>query len=224
MKTTIYLAATAMLFFGCSEQEKDNSKPTVASTYNTTSATETFTRDNGEKALKLTVETNKMLDTIHPNVSSAQIALLGYINLSETDKNELSSVDVEYTSNSQLVNSYTYPFNAFKVLASKFEVFNQLSNYLINNEYQLLDGKRSTADVPNPVAAALEQKIKFLEKNYGQLKGFKTFGLAEQQGKQGNRAYQFQAYLEFEKRAIPYFFYIDTASGKDQWLGFSIQN
>lgn len=224
MKTSIYLAATAMLLFGCSEQKQETPKPTVASTYNATSTTDKFTRGNGEKALKLTVETNRMLDTIHPNVSSAQLALLGYINLSDTEKKELLSVDVEYMSNKQIINSYTYPFKAFEVLASKFEVFNQWSNHMVNKEYQSLDKKRSTEDVPNPIAAALEQKVKFLETNYGKPKGFKTFGLAEQQGQKGNRAYQFQAYLEFEKRAIPYFFYIDTAKDKNQWLGFSIQN
>lgn len=223
MKTIMYLAALTLLFFGCSKSEEANVQPTVASTYNTTVEQEQFTRTNGEQAIRVRVANNSMLDSIHPNVSTAYIAVLSFQNLDQAERSAVSAADIEVLDNGNLKESYTYQLEPLKKAINKHEVFNQLSSYLVRKNFKAIDKARDTKDVPNDISAALTQKLKFLEKNYGKLKGFKTFGLAEQ-GDENGRAYQFQAYLEFEKRSVPYFFYLDVEAGKDKWLGFSIKN
>lgn len=223
MKTTMYLAATLMLFFSCSNSEKQTQESTVSSTYGTTANTNIFKRDNGEQALEVEVATNAMLDSLHPNITSAKIALMSYRDLSTEDQVALKSADIIFKKNGKLVESYTYKFETFPVLSAKLDVFNQLTQFIRDKKYKALDAARDTIAIPNGIAEGLNQKMRFLTKNYGKLKGFKTFGVAEQ-GDELGRAYQFQAYLEFEKRDVPYFFYLDILEGKDHWLGFSIQN
>lgn len=223
MKTNVYLAVSIMLIFGCSNSENKTQKLSVNETYNTTVNTDIVKGNQDEEKLRVRVESNTMLDSIHPNVSSAQIALLSYMNLTKEEQSSLKFVDIEYLKNETIVNSYTYPFENFPVITSKFEVFKELSQFIVDGKYKALDEVRNTTSVRNGIAKALEQKMRFLNKHYGKLRGFKTFGLSEE-GDQDGRAYQFQAYLEFDKRQIPYFFYLDTTEGKDQWLGFSVKN
>lgn len=222
MKTTAFVAAF-LLLFSCSDNTQTKSKKTIAEVYNAQVNKERLTRDTNEEYVKITVSNSSMIDTLHPNVSSANIALLAYKEMTANEKESIKTIDIELITQENKNASYSYQVDFMKGVENKFKVFNELSSAIINKDFKLLDQKRNSQEVPQAIEGLLEQKLQFLEKNYGELKGYTTFGLAEQNSSVGS-AYQFQAYLNFDKRDVPYFFHLFTEQGKDEWVGFSIKN
>lgn len=222
MKTIFTIAAIAMLL-SCSNSTKETPKESIEANYNARVQQEILERENGEKYLKVQVTESKMLDTLHPNVSSANLALLTYKGMTAEQKENIKTIDIIMTTTQNEVSDYTYQVDFFKGVVEKSKVFDELSDAIVNKNFKLLDQKRNVKDFPKEISGVMNQKFQFLEKEYGKLRGYKTFGLAEQ-GNASGRAYQFQAYLNFEKRDVPYFFYLDTREGQDEWIGFSIKN
>ncbi|MEX0996614.1 MAG: hypothetical protein WDZ45_06170 [Flavobacteriaceae bacterium] len=222
MKTTVIVAAT-LLLFSCSDNTQTKSKNTIAEVYNAQVNKENLTRENKEEYIKITVSNSSMIDTLHPNISSANIALLAYQEMSSDEKSAIKTIDIELITQENKNAGYTYQVDFMKGVEEKSDVFNELSSAIVNKDFKLLDQKRNAQEIPNAIEETMKQKLKFLEKNYGKLKGYTTFGLAEQNSSVGS-AYQFQAYLNFEKRDVPYFFHLFTEQGKDEWVGFSIKN
>ena len=143
--------------------------------------------------------------------------------MTSEQRENIKTMDIEMITTQNEIADYTYQVDFMKEVHEKFKVFDELSTALVNKNFKLLDQKRNVKDFPTEIEGVMNQKFQFLEKEYGKLSGYKTFGLAEQ-GDASGRAYQFQAYLNFEKRDVPYFFYLDTREGKDEWIGFSIKN
>jgi hypothetical protein len=212
-----------LVLFSCGGVKESKVESSIESTYQTSIIKELQQRENGDPYIKLSVQHSQLLDTLHPNITTANMALLTYIEMTMEERQTIKTIDVEFYKSGQKVESYTYEVPFMKQVYEKSRVFNELSSALLNRQFQLLDQQRDMSAVPNGIASPLAQKLKFLENNYGKLESFETFGIAEVRGQAG-KAYQFQAFLNFKKRKIPYFFYLDTQSGNDKWVGFSIKN
>ncbi|KPQ19229.1 MAG: hypothetical protein HLUCCX10_03380 [Algoriphagus marincola HL-49] len=219
------IASIAILagIVACGGESETGLKPTIEKTYETTLTKEVLHRENGDPFIKISVEQTPILDTLHPNITTANMALMTYSELDEEERTNIPEIDIEFKKSGQLTQSFTYEVPFMKGVYEKAKVFDQLSFALLNRQFELLDQRRNTEAVKQGIAPLLEQKIEVLEEKYGPLQGYETFGLAEVGGQSG-RAYQFQAFLNFGEQKIPYFFYLDTREEEDQWLGFSIQN
>lgn len=222
MKTIFTIAAILMLI-SCSNSTKETPKKSIEQTYKAKVQKEVLERENGDKYLKVIVSESKMLDTLHPNVSSANLALMTYKEMTAEEKENIKTIDVLLENTQNQIADYMYQVDFMSGVLEKSKVFDELSIAIVNKDFALLDQKRNAQEVPQAIEGLLEQKLQFLEKNYGELKGYTTFGLAEQNSSVGT-AYQFQAYLNFDKKDVPYFFHLFTEQGKDGWVGFSIKN
>lgn len=222
MKKTMGLVAI-MTLMACGGNTKTDKTAKIEAVYGTTLKKEKLQRDNGEPFIQLSVQTNAMLDSLHPNITTANMALLAYGEMTEAERETLKTMDIELLRSEEKLASYTYEVAYMEGVHEKAKVFDQLSEAMVKREFAVVDKNRNASAVPNEIGQLLEKKFAFLENKYGKLKGYETFGVAEQGGEAGT-AYQFQAYLDFNWRKVPYFFYLDTQKGEDQWVGFSIQN
>jgi hypothetical protein len=218
MKTIFSIAAIAMLL-SCSNSTQIEQKKTLESVYGAEVSRDIITDDTGSQLLKVTLSNSKVLDTLHPNITSANSALLIYQSLSDEERQTISNIGVEIITSSNQNASFTYPIEIMTGIHEKSQVFDEISKNLIRKNFSAVDKQRNTSDVPGGIATTLKERIKYFEKKHGKLKGFRTFGLAEETDNIGS-AYQFQAFLDFEKGSVPYFFYLDTQKGKDLWVGF----
>ena len=164
-----------------------------------------------------------MLDSIHPNVSSAAIALTAIKGLTGENKTEIKELDVDLFATNNQVASFTYTIAAMQPAIDKMEVFNDLSNDILKGRYERMESKRHKQIVAGGIADKVEQKMKFLNSQYGKLQGYRLYGVGEEAWQHGTY-YQYQGYLDFEKRSVPYIFAFNTEAGKDLWQGFDIKN
>lgn len=222
MKKTMGLIAIIAMM-ACGGNTKTDKKANMETVYGTPLNKEKLQRDSAESFIKISAQTNAMLDSLHPNITSANRALLAYGAMTKADREAIKTIDVELLRSKELQASYTYDVAFMAGVQEKAKVFERLSKALVDRQFAVVDDNRDQNAVPNGIGPLLEKKFAFLEKKYGKLKSYEIFGIAEQGGEAGT-AYQFQAYLDFHWRKVPYFFYLDTQKGKDQWVGFSIDN
>jgi hypothetical protein len=207
----------------CGGNTESIMQSSIEEIYDTSLTKEVLQRENGDPFIKLSVQQTTILDTLHPNITTANMALMTYSGMSDEERQVVPTIDIEFVKAGQLTQSFTYEVPFMEGVYEKAILFDQLSSAILNRQFELLDQRRNTNSVKDGIGPLLEQKLKFLENKYGRLQGYETFGIA-QVGGQSGAAYQFQAFLNFRERKVPYFFYLDTRPGENEWLGFSIQN
>lgn len=223
MKQIAVLTIVAFIV-GCNASDSRlSAEQKIAANFNAEVKVENNTGEDGLPRLKYVVSNSKVLDSIHPNVSSAAIALIAIKGLTKENKTKMKELDVVMFTTDDQVASHSYTIAALQPTVDKMEVFNDLSNDILKGRYEKMESKRHKQIVAGGIADKVEQKMKFLKSKYGKLKGYRLFGIAEEAWEHGTY-YQYQGYLDFEKRSVPYLFAFNTEAGKDLWQGFDIKN
>lgn len=214
------------LIVGCNSSEpKLNAEERIAADFNAEVKVEQITGEDGFPKIKYIVSNSTMLDSLPPSVASTAIALIAIKELSDENKAEMEELDVDLfdTGNKQIA-GFSFKIKEFQSDVEKMDIFNELSKDILEKRYNEMVSKRLKEVVAdNGISDNLKKKMRFLNSRYGSLKGYRLFGVAEETSKDGTYI-QYQGYLDFEKRSVPYIFAFFAESGKDQWIGFDIKN
>jgi hypothetical protein len=223
----LLLILLGFLLVGCASETEQKSMDEVASIYDAKTAySKGIKRTVGtptEKTFTITVSESKLIDSLNPNVSSANIGMLVYKALTEEEKRKYTHINVNMLNLKKDSAKYRYTTASFARLIPKFKTFSAVSTALVDKEYKALNDLKDAKEIPNDVSEFAEKKIAFLEQEYGKLKRFYSFGIGEASDEIGT-IYQFQGFMEFQNKRIPYIVVTDADPENDKMIGFNIFN
>lgn len=217
---SILLIATALLVLSCASDTEQKSLDEIAALYNgKTSYSKSFNSNIGQESRKtfnIRISNSKLIDSLQPTVTTANIAMLVYEGLTTEEKGNYTHIDVELINAKNDTAGYFYPIASLKTLSHKSQNFKRFSESIINKDYEAFDQLKDANELPDTYAEKLEQKIAFLESKKGSLLRYQPFGIAEFKNKEGLGAYQFQSFFVFENGRIPYVANVQTKEGMDK--------
>lgn len=225
MKKAIIISFAA-LCFACASETEQKSLDRIADIYDgKTSYSKSFNSSTGKETIrsfKAKISESKLIDSLNPNVTSANIAVLVYDGFAEEEQDKYTGVDVEMINMAKDTASYTYPIDVVKKVHGKSLIFKSFSESLIDGDAKTIDEMRSLESIPEAVGGKVLNSITNLKNKYGSLIGYDPFGIAEISDAQGT-AYQFQSYLIFSSgKKVPYIVIVDTNPEKNKIEGFRI--
>ena len=225
MKNLLTLAILVVVV-ACASDTEQKSLHDIGATYNAKTAySKNFKSSVGEKTVRaftVTVSESKLIDSLNPNVSSSNIALMVYENLSEKEKDNYTAINVNLLNLKKDSANYTFQKQTLSELSEKAATFYTFTESLIKGNFGKIDEIKDENEIKGTVAHGVKKLIAKNEKLHGDLIGYKRFGIAEARDERGS-AYQFQGFLEFENgKLIPFLGVVDTALGKDKLIGFNI--
>ncbi|MFC7358513.1 hypothetical protein ACFQO1_12500 [Jejudonia soesokkakensis] len=221
----ILLLLTVICLVSCASESEQEGLNNVADIYDaTTSYSKSFNTNNGKKTSSFNVKVSgsKMIDSLQPTVTTANIATLIYGNMNEEERGDYDHIDVELVNAKNDTVGYYYPMNILENIYNKSKNFKAFSEALINNDAAKLDEIRHKADFEKPIGQPLLNVIKNLEKKHGQLMTYKPFGIAEINNSANEQAFQYQGNLIFRNGKVPYLVTIENIPGQDEVIGFRI--
>ncbi|MBX2827684.1 MAG: hypothetical protein KTR22_05950 [Flavobacteriaceae bacterium] len=225
MKRIIFLGILSILL-GCASETEQASLNQIAQIYDAeTSYTKGFSSSVGKETIKrftIKAKGSVMVDTLSPNATSANMALLVYDGFEEKEKNDYTQIDVELISTKGDTSNYFFPVDLLERLSEKSEVYRGFSEAIIQGNATEIDVLKSPERIPNPVGEQLLTTISDLKNEHGVLMGFEPFGILENRN-EGKTMYQFNSFLNFNTGTkIYYYVIVDATPKRNKVEGFRI--
>ncbi len=226
MKSYIFGAAIALLLTACASDTEQKGLDYIAQIYDGNASYSKSVETNlGQETMKkfnVKLSGSKMIDSLKPTVSTANIALLMYQSFTPEEQKNYTHIDVELVNAKNDTVSYYYPTEVMQGIDKKALSFHRFSESLIEGDYRKLDILTDKSHIPGSIAKAMQAEIEKYEKVYGNLLSYEPFGLAEEKHPKG-AFYQFQGNLQFEDGTkVPYFVVVLTAPDNNQVVGFKV--
>lgn len=223
MKKLVLIIATAFLL-GCASETEKNSLDRIADIYDAkTSYSKGFSSSAGTETVRnftAKISESDLIDSLNPNVTSANIALLVYQGFEDDEKGKYNFINVEMLNKKGDTADYTYPLDVLKKLNRKSEVYTTFSQSLMDSDAATIDNIRNENSIAPPIGERIIITMGEYKEKYGSLIAYQPFGVAEVSDAQG-AAYQFQSYLVFSSgKKIPYLVVVDTAPDLNKLEGF----
>jgi outer membrane PBP1 activator LpoA protein len=223
MKTLTNLAL-AIILVACASETEKQSLDLIADLYGAkTSYSKGINASTGEETIRkfnVVVSESKLIDSLAPTVTSANIALIVYESLNEEERKKYDIIDVELHNLKNDTVAYTYPTEILKKLQVKTSGYYDFSQSIVDGNFHKLDAMRDVSELPKPFATSVKAYVNNAEDLYGDLRSFERFGIAEMQDDKGS-AYQFQGNFVFNSgKKIPYTYVVDILENKDKLIGF----
>ena len=223
MKKLLLIIATIALA-SCASESEQKSLDRIAEIYDAkTSYSKGFNSSAGKETIRnftAKVSESDLIDSLNPNVTSANIALQVYLGFEEDEKDKYNNIFVEMVNKKGDTADYTYPVPAIKKVAVKSPVFEKFSESVMNGDGAKIDEIRDTESIPEPIGERLMITITKYKGKYGSIIGYDPFGVAELSDDKG-AAYQFQSYLVFSSgKKIPYIVNLNTSPENQKVYGF----
>lgn len=221
----ILLLLTVICLISCASESEQNGLGKIADIYDaTTSYSKSFNTYNGEKVSSFNVKVSEstMIDSLQPTVTTANIATLIYGSMKEKERGDYDHIDVELVNAKNDTVGYYYTMNILKNTYNKSKNYEAFSEALIDGDASKLDAIKNSADFKKSIGKPLLHLIKNLEKKHGQLITYKSFGIAEINNNENEKALQYQGNLIFQNGKVPYLVNIENIPGKDEVIGFRI--
>ncbi|QNJ98073.1 hypothetical protein [Constantimarinum furrinae] len=226
MKNLIFILFS-LLIIGCASETEKKSLDEIADIYNAKTAyskgVKSSMGEQTEKTFTITVSDSKLIDSLNPNVSSSNIGFLVYNSLSAEEKKNYTYINVNLLNLKRDSAKYSYTATSLAKLSPKAKTFNEVSEQLLLGNFKKLDEIKDAAAIPNEISETIKQKIAFLEQEYGDLESYTPFGIGEASDAIGT-VYQFQAFLVFKEKKVPYIVVTDADPNNDKMIGFNIFN
>jgi hypothetical protein len=221
---TLLILLLAILLTACASETEQKSLDKIAEIYDaTTSYSKGFSSSVGQETIRkftAKVSESKLIDSLNPNVTSSNIALLVFDGFNEDEKSKYKSIDVQLINKNGDTMNYSYPSDILNKLHAKSKVFYQFSNGLLENDALKIDELRNEKQIPQPVGTRILANLSNYSNSYGSLVAYQPFGIAEASDDLGG-VYQFQANLVFSSgKRIPYMVVVDTSPERDKLEGF----
>lgn len=221
---SILFIITIGLCMACASETEQKSLDKVAEIYDaTTSYSKGFNSSMGQETVRkftAKVSGSKLIDSLNPNVTSGNIALIVFDGFTEDEKTKYQTVDVELVNSKGDTLDYSYAVDILSKLHKKSEVFHTFSSSLIERKASQIDAIRNQEHIPPPIGDQLVARMSEYSDDFGTLIAYEPFGIAEVSDAEG-AAYQFQSYLVFSSgKKIPYLVVVDIVPGKDKLDGF----
>ena len=223
MRKLLLIIATIGIV-GCASESEQKSLDRIAEIYDAkTSYSKGFSSSAGKETIRnftAKVSESNLIDSLNPNVTSSNIALLVYQGFEEDEKDKYNNIFVQMVNKEGDTADYTYPVPAIKKVAAKSPVFEAFSESVMNGDAGKIDEIRDTESIPEPIGERLMITITKYKGKYGSIIGYEPFGIAELSDAKGS-AYQFQSYMVFSSgKKIPYIVNLDTSTEIDKVYGF----
>ncbi len=223
MKKLLLIIATGLIV-ACASESEQKSLDRIADIYDAkTSYSKGFNSAAGKETIRnftAKISESDLIDSLNPNVTSSNIALLVYQGFEEDEKDKYNNIFVQMVNKKGDTADYTYPVPVLKKVAAKSPIFVAFSEGVLKGDGGKIDEIRNTNTIPDPIGEQLMVTITKYKSKYGSLIGYDPFGIAELSDEQGT-AYQFQSYLVFSSgKKIPYLVNLDTAPENDKLDGF----
>jgi hypothetical protein len=223
MKNFLLVIAIAALL-GCASETEQKSLDKIADIYSaTTSYSKGFSSSAGTETIRnftAKISESDLIDSLNPNVTSANIALLVYQGFEGDEKGKYQHINVEMVNKKGDTADYTYPIDVLKKLNTKSEVYTTFSKSLMDGDASTIDNIRNEKSIEPPVGERIMNTITEYKQKYGTLISYEPFGVAEVSDAAG-AAYQFQSYLVFSSgKKIPYLVVVDSSPELTKLEGF----
>lgn len=222
----ILLLLICIIVFSCASETEQKSLDTVAELYDATvNYSKDFNSAAGQKTQRtfnVKVSNSKLIDSLQPGVTTANIAMLIYEGFTEEEQSKYDYIDVELISTKQDTAGITYNTKLVEKISKKSKNYKLFSKSLIEKDFAAIDNIKSEKDFPKPIAAGLRQLIDELENEKGKLIRYQPFGIGETKNQAGEVAFQYQGFLFFENGKTSYFVYIEDVPDNDKIVGFRI--
>jgi len=223
MKKLLLIIATVGLL-SCASESEQQSLDRIAEIYDAkTSYSKGFSSSAGKETIRnftAKVSGSDLIDSLNPNVTSSNIALLVYQGFEEDEKDKYNNIFVQMVNKKGDTADYTYPIPVLKKVAAKSPVFNVFSESVMKGDDGKIDEIRDPESMPDPIGERLMITITKYKDKYGTIIDYEPFGIAELSDSKG-AAYQFQSYMVFSSgKKIPYVVNIQTAPEHQKVYGF----
>jgi hypothetical protein len=223
MKKLLLIIATVGLL-SCASESEQQSLDRIAEIYDAkTSYSKGFSSSAGKETIRnftAKVSGSDLIDSLNPNVTSSNIALLVYQGFEEDEKDKYNNIFVQMVNKKGDTADYTYPIPVLKKVAAKSPVFNVFSESVMKGDDGKIDEIRDPESMPDPIGERLMITITKYKDKYGSIIDYEPFGIAELSDSKG-AAYQFQSYMVFSSgKKIPYVVNIQTAPEHQKVYGF----
>lgn len=226
MKTTLSLFIAALLLISCASDTEQKGLDRIADIYDAKATyTKGFNSSVGEETVRrftVKVSESRMIDSLNPNVTSANIAVIIFQGMSEEERDQYNNIDVEMVNKDNDTASYTYPNDVLKKLVAKAANFERFSKAMVDGDGGTIDLIRNTEFISEPIGNKVINALGKHKEAHGILMDYAPFGVAEISDESG-AAYQFQSNLIFNDGfKLPYIVVIDTRPGNNKVAGFRI--
>ena len=223
MKKLLLIIATVGLL-SCASESEQQSLDRIAEIYDAkTSYSKGFSSSTGKETIRnftAKISESDLIDSLNPNVTSSNIALLVYQGFTEDEKGKYNNIFVEMVNKKGDTADYTYPVPVLQKVSDKSAIFVAFSESILNGDMDKIDEIRNPETIPEPIGSRLQNAITSYKNSYGSLISYDPFGVAELSDDRGV-AYQFQSYLVFSSgKKIPYLVNIDTSPESNKLDGF----
>lgn len=220
----IILLFTAALLAACASETEQKSLDRLAEIYDAkTSYSKGFSSSTGTETIRsftAKISESDLIDSLNPNVTSANIALLVYEGFEEDEKGKYKQINVEMINKIGDTADYSYPVSVLTKLSTKSKVFTTFSESLLNSNAASIDEIRNEEIIDRPVGDRVINALTEYKQKYGTLISYEPFGIAEVSDDKG-AAYQFQSYLVFSSgKKLAYLIVVDTSPEKNKLDGF----
>ena len=223
MKKLILLCAVALVV-ACASDTEQKSLDRIAEIYDgKTSYSKGFNSSAGKETIRsftAKISESDLIDSLNPNVTSANIALLVYEGFEEDEKGKYKQINVEMINKEGDTADYSYPIPILSQLSVKSKVFVTFSEGLLNNNAAAIDEIRNEKTINRPIGERVMNALSDYKQKHGTLISYEPFGIAETSDDAG-AAYQFQSYLVFSSgKKLPYLIVVDTSPEINKLDGF----
>lgn len=225
MKTLIKLLIV-LLFVGCASETEQKGLDQIADLYDAkTSYSKGFSSAVGTETIRqfdVKVSESKLIDSLPPTVTTANIAMLVYESLTEDEKSKYDQIYVQLVNLKLDTASYTYPTQVLDNLSEKAKVYKRFSESLVSGDYEIVDEIKDHKLMPTALSDGLKANMLAREKALGSLIAYEPFGIAEMTI-EDEKIYQYQGFFVFRNGAkVPYTVMVNIADGKNDMEGFRI--
>ncbi|GHC49598.1 hypothetical protein [Ulvibacter litoralis] len=215
----------ALLVLSCASETEQKSLNQIAEIYKAKTAySKGFNSNVGEKTIrnfKITASESKLLDSLRPELSSSNIALLVYEGFTSEEKETYDEIKVDILNLKKDTASFVFQLPVLEKLSKKSTAFKQFSENILLRKYNLLDSIKNAADFKTPISKSIEDLMQKNEAVFGELITYCPISLAETEDEISG-IYQYRGLFIYKNDAIPYLVAVDATEGKDKMIGYKI--
>ena len=224
MKYLLTIFAT-LLLVSCASDTEQKSLDTITSIYEgKASFSKGFNSNTGEETIrnfKIVVSESKLIDSLPPNNTSANIALIVYEGLTDAEKDKYDLIKVELMNLQNDTAFYNFTKPVLKGLSKKSQTFKKFSESIIDGSFETIDELKYEKAIPEPIGMKMKENFKAKEEKYGNLLRYEPIGIFRDKNGPG-AIYQFHGRFIFENMIAPYLLVVEVDEGNDKFVGFNI--
>ena len=211
--------------FSCASDTEQKSLDEIAAIYDgKTSFSKGFNSNTGEKTVrnfKIVVQESALIDSVPPNSTSANIALMVYEGLSDSEKDKYDVIKVELLNLKNDTAFYDFTIPMLEGLSKKSQTFKKFSESIIDGNFEIIDELKYEKAIPNPIGMKMKENFKAKEQKYGSLLKYVPTAILKDKKVPG-AIYQFHGQFIFEDTKVPYLLVVEVDEGNDKFVGFNV--